>query len=402
MLLVALSLLVSGCATPLGSTSGPGAAPTAWNTPTPVSGTQPNSNGAMLRANGQGTGVYASDAVRQLTGPRWQFKTGKRGSVTTPAFWGSGVYFAQDGRLYAVDAGTGMAKWNRKLDDIRTSAPAIAGDLLYIGAWEALYAVRPETGLVQWIFQAESRSDDSFYGDPVVEGGTVYFAAWKSLLAVDSASGRQKWKHELSGLAVAVPTVYQGSIYIATYTPDDRETPYIYALDSATGQEKWKLRAPGIGITGAVALADGVAYVGTDEGLLALDAATGQQQWRYPMRPATITSPAIAYGMVYNLSQGTLHALDAKTGQEQWRLPTGDDYHSDPVIAGGVLYFSSTNYGLGILFGAQPKGALYAVDLQSHQELWEFSVIGAVHSGPALSNGTIYLGTGEGILDAIR
>ncbi len=115
---VAISLLVllsmaSGCSTPAGSGLGPAIIPTPWPTPTQVSAQQPNSNGAMARANVHGTGVYVTNGVRQLSGLKWEFKAGDRGSVTTPAVQDSTVYFGQRGSVYAVDTGTGTKKWTR-------------------------------------------------------------------------------------------------------------------------------------------------------------------------------------------------------------------------------------------------------------------------------------------------
>src|SRR2546423_14735775 len=102
LLLLPLLLLASGCSTHNTSSAAPATASTPWDTPTPVSAPQPNSNGAMARANVQGTGVYVTKGVRQLTGARWSFKTNDTGTITSPAMHGSTVYFSLRGTLYAV------------------------------------------------------------------------------------------------------------------------------------------------------------------------------------------------------------------------------------------------------------------------------------------------------------
>src|SRR5215204_501490 len=130
--LLALSLLVSRWP----ALNGDRPAPTPWNTPTPVSAVAPNSNGAMVRANVHGTGVYVTQGVPRLTGLQWKFQADERGQDRTPARQGDTVYFAHDGRVYAVDARTGTAQWHLELEISGTSAPAVAGDRVYVGAWE--------------------------------------------------------------------------------------------------------------------------------------------------------------------------------------------------------------------------------------------------------------------------
>lgn len=398
-----VALLAGGCATSPGGGSVLTAAPSIWNTPTPINAPSPNSNGAMARANIHGTGVYGTAGVRQLTGASWKFTAGAGGSITTPAIQGAAVYFGNGGRVYAVDAATGTERWNRKLDNVHTSAPAIAGDTVYVGAWEALFALNPATGGVKWIFQSVGGSDDSYYIDPVVEGGTIYFGAWHAVYALDSATGREKWTHKLSGITITVPAVYEGTIYVGTYSPDKREVPYLYALDSQTGQEQWKFQATGGGIGGAVAVTDGVVYVSTSaEGLVALDATSGHEKWHYNPGAGLSHAPAVAYGTVYLTNRGTLHALDAQTGQERWQLQAGGDLYSDPVIADGILYFGSTTANPASLFGAQPTGDLHAVDVQTGQEQWKFSVVGSVSGSPAVAAGTVYFGDELGTLYAVK
>lgn len=399
-----LLLIAGGCSIPNGSSSEPTIVPTLWNTPTPVSGPQPNSNGMMVRANVHGTGVYVTEGVRELTGARWSIKPAIRGPITTPAIKDSVVYFGRDAVVYAVDVETGTEKWNRKLDNTQgTSAPAVAGDTVYAGGWEVLYALSTDTGEVKWIFRPESGSDDSYFNDPVVTDGTVYFGAWRHFYALDSETGREKWKLKLSGATRSVPTVYDETIYIGTFSPDIQGEGYLYALDSKTGQEKWKLKATAGGIAGAVAVTNGVVYVSTyEENLLALDARSGHEKWRYNPGSGFTTAPAVAYGTVYVTGQGGLYAVDAQTGKEKWRLRASGGLYSDPVIAGGIIYFGRTTENIGVLFGGQLTSNLYAVDAHSGQELWKFSVVGIASTAPAVSDGTIYFGGDEGILYAIR
>jgi eukaryotic-like serine/threonine-protein kinase len=404
ILVLPLLLLASGCSAPNRSGAAPATASTPWDTPTPVSAPQPNSNGAMARANVQGTGVYVTKGVRQLTGSRWSFKTNDP-ETSTPAVHGSIVYY-QSRKLYAVDASTGTEKWDRSLGiDGAISSPAVAGDTVYIGGLEELYALSAETGDTKWTFLAEHKSDN-FLQDPIVVDGTVYFGGEgnvsSNFYALDSTTGQEKWKVKLSGTTGSVTTVYDGIVYIGTYNLDDLTDTYLYALDSKTGQERWKFKAPAKsrGIAGAVAVTGGVAYVSTyADGLLALDAKSGQEKWRYETGSSLGHAPAVAYETVYVREHGILYAVDAQTGKEKWRLQESDGSTSDPVIADGIVYFTSTEYN-----GGQPSGGLRAVDAQSGQKLWDFRAPapGITEMDPAVADGTIYFASEEGTFYAVK
>jgi outer membrane protein assembly factor BamB len=401
ILVLPLLLLASGCSAPNRSSAAPATASTPWDTPTPVSAPQPNSNGAMTRANVHGTGVYVTQGVRQLTGSRWSFKTNDPGTTTSPAVRGSTAYFSQYGKLYAVDGATGAEKWDRKVGDLAASAPAITGDTVYIGGWEELYAISTQTGKIEWIFYAEPGSGDGLYADPAVDAGTIYFGGANHFYAVDSKTGQENWKVKLSGWPRSVPTVYDGLVYIGTFNVDNVTDTYLYALDSKTGQEKWKFKAPaeGGGIAGAVAVTDGVAYVSTyADSLLALDAKNGQEKWHYNTGLVALGAPAVAYGMVYVMDHGTLHAIDAQTGKEKWQQLQGNTpLFSDPVLADGIVYFTSTEDNHG-----QPSGGLHAIDAQSGQKLWDFSAPGITSRAPAVADGTVYFGSEEGTFYAVK
>src|SRR5438477_11223530 len=115
LLVLPLVLLSSGCSARNTSSAAPATASTPWDTPTPVSAPQPNSNGAMARANTQGTGVYVTKGARQSVGFRWSFNTNEPETTTALAVQVSIVYFNQSVKLYAVDASTVTAQWDRKL-----------------------------------------------------------------------------------------------------------------------------------------------------------------------------------------------------------------------------------------------------------------------------------------------
>ena len=114
---------------------------------------------------------------------------------------------------------------------------------------------------------------------------------------------------------------------------------------------KFKTDVRNVWFGSSPAIADGVVYVGSEDGrLYALDARTGQEKWSFQTFQSVVSSPAVAGGMIYIGSfDGRLYALDARTGQEKWSFKTGSQVLSSPAVAGGVVYFVDT------------EGYLYAV-----------------------------------------
>lgn len=375
--------------------------PTTMPTPTAVGGPQPNSNGAMARANIQGTAVYSTAGVRQLTGLAWQFQTQAGGIESTPAVVDDVVYFGtKAGYFYALDTVSGREKW-RIRKNLFVKSPAIAEQVIYFGTADAFYAVDRD-GNEKWRFPAEADSGVGPFRDPNVAGGITYVAGWDVFSALDTQTGHSLWRFAVAGILGEGAVVADGLVYFATNTFDGRDETFLYALDASTGREVWDFQVGGDGIIGSPTVIDGTVFVGTLEGdFLALDAKTGQQKWRHRFDFSVITSPAVAYGLVFVTVDGKLFALDAHTGQEKWSFKADEYSITGPIVADGAVYFVSAKIQ-AFLLGINSTSNLYAIDAQTGEELWRYSLPGGGYREPAIADGVIYLGGSDGIVYAVR
>ena len=83
------------------------------------------------------------------------------------------------------------------------------------------------------------------------------------------------WKYTTGGAVSSSPAVANGVAYVGS---DDDD---VYALEATTGALLWK-HATGAQIESSPAIADNVVYVGSDDdNLYALDASTGALLWKY-------------------------------------------------------------------------------------------------------------------------
>ena len=177
----------------------------------------------------------------------------------------------------------------------------------------------------------------------------------------------------------------------------------------------------GAGNTSGVVVANGLAYTGdyVNGSMYALDASTGGLRWLYPNGPVPGTSPAVANGLVYFGDYGYLYALNAGTGALIWKdsLPSS----STPTVVNGVLYVAAgpvyaINAGTGAVVWSYPVGGsegalavangvvyagsfdhnIYALDAGTGALIWKYTTAGYVDSGPAVANGIVYVGGGDG------
>lgn len=150
----------------------------------------------------------------------------------------------------------------------------------------------------------------------------------------------------------------------------------------------WIFR-PGDVIYSSPAVANGVVYIGSDDGkLYALDSRIGSIRWATRTGNLITSSPAVANGVVYIGSwDNKLYACDARTGRTLWASNTGREIDSSPTVANGVVYVYSRD------------GKLYAFDPRTGSTLWSYYIGGVsassflIDSSPAIVNGMVYIGS---------
>jgi polyvinyl alcohol dehydrogenase (cytochrome) len=139
-----------------------------------------------------------------------------------------------------------------------------------------------------------------------------------------------------------------------------------WALDAATGKVVWTTQAgPG----------------GTAGGLQWGSAVDGKRV--YTQNANSNFKPWPAGGTD---TSGVWSGLDAATGKMLWetRPPDGGSTSGPVTTANGVVFGCSLD----------PEGHMYALDAASGHVLWSFASGGSCLSGAAISNGTVYWGSG--------
>lgn len=177
---------------------------------------------------------------------------------------------------------------------------------------------------------------------------------------------------------------------------------------------KWRF-VTGDRIAGSAVAADGVVYVGSDDGnVYAVEAASGLQRWVHRTGGPVPGTPAVAGAHVYVTSyDGRIRALDRSSGALVWSFRTGgerrfearglhgwqpkhqtyadpfDVFLSSPAVVDGVVYVGSGD------------GHVYALSAADGTLRWRFDTGEVVHASPAVAQGLVVVGSWNGRLYAL-
>ncbi len=171
-------------------------------------------------------------------------------------------------------------------------------------------------------------------------------------------------------------------------------------------QLKWKFHTNGEVISSPAVVGDTI-YVGsTDHNLYAINLDAGTLKWKFKTDSRVTSSPAIAGGVVYFGSyDGNFYAVEAETGKLKWKFKTpGERRYTATHLHGAMpaaeampdpfdFYLSSPAIENGIVYFGSGDGIIYALDASSGDLKWKFQTGDVVHASPAIADGMVYVGS---------
>jgi outer membrane protein assembly factor BamB len=272
---------------------------------------------------------------------RWTYN--EPGSYVSPAIAGDRVFFRAEsdnkGEIIALDLQSGSKLWGFTPKRISSeangyygghlTAPVIVDGVVFVGAGKEVYALDAATGLVKWEFDTQ----DYITSSPAVDGGQVYITDFQFAYAIDQIEGTLRW-------ASPVETGFSFSIIATSNTVLVTSGAKLLALATADGKQQWVLDAPGQNLIPAAA-DEQRAYVKSTATLIALDLVSGQELWRVKDNNF-ISLPVLSRGQIFFIqgmqASTQLIALDATTGTNIWQQPVEKLATTAPVIAGRAMY----------------------------------------------------------------
>ncbi len=207
-----------------------------------------------------------------------------------------------------------------------------------------------------------------------------------------------RWQTRIGGEIFASPAVADGVAYVGS-------TDGVFnAIRTSDGEFVWTFSA-GRPILGAARLDGEAIYFVCDNGyLFKLERATGKELWRYDLGDARVSRilghphvfdwdwqgvrPLVAAGVVYTGSgDGSFHAVDAASGARIWRAETGGKIRNGAAIDGERILVGSADH------------FVYAFDRASGRELWKHDSGAEVDTEPLVVDGKVVIGNrGVGLM----
>ena len=260
----------------------------------------------------------------------------------------AGAGLAGNNKIYAVDTGTYLTRWEFAADGPIISSPTLYGTNLYFATTKGtVYCIDKTlgpTGAANWTYQPERQGDTAFFKNPA---NPTVLAALRGNTTTTASF--------YSSPAVAPPYLYIGSVA-------DSNMYCIYLNTTPTGN------------------------------------ATGIERWRYKTNGPVYSSPAAFAGTcifgsgdfhIYCLDTTINPLMDAYIPQARWIDSAHSSVYSSPYIYNQIVYIGSHDYNL------------YALNIINGGVKWKFASNGLIKSSPIGYNGDIYIGSYDKYLYAI-
>jgi outer membrane protein assembly factor BamB len=266
-------------------------------------------------------GVYIGSDTGAMTAfdgegrMKWRFLVNHalEGIHATAAVDESSVFFgAYNGRLYALDRGTGRPKWVHVLGDSIGASVSILGASLFVSV-EAnrfrdgyVVRLRRATGEIEWISE---NLGEQIHSSPAIapnEGIVVVGVNNGSLVGLDMKSGQIIWRAIFPGPIKGTPMIQGGKVYATSWGGEIR------AVSLRDGRTVWRNEIDGGSMSSPTYVPQlNLVVVGSRLGAwMAYDADGGVLVWR---RHWMVSEPQISSALAMRFGS---HSF-------QWRLWLG-------------------------------------------------------------------------------
>jgi outer membrane protein assembly factor BamB len=189
-------------------------------------------------------------------------------------------------------------------------------------------------------------------------------------------------------------------------------------FDSAGPKElrgvKWTFKTEGP-VLSSPAISEGVIFFGSSDGkLYAVDQETGKEKWHFGTAQPISSSPAVADGLVYFTNyEAAVYAVDASTGKPKWRFAMEQERRfqakglhgtmpNDQTIPDPFDFLTSSPAVFnGRVYVGSGDGNVYAIDAHTGVLIWKFPTGDIVHASPTIANNVVYIGSWDSYFYAI-
>ncbi|MCB9583665.1 MAG: PQQ-binding-like beta-propeller repeat protein [Polyangiaceae bacterium] len=298
---------------------------------------------------------------------------------------------SDDGNTYALDLRTGKVVWKQAGKGKVYSYPLLVGDSVIVGdAGGYLYALAQADGKERW----KTQLTGAIRGGASADERFIYAASQGGEVVALTHDGKEAWRQTVmrppwGGKGRPLPTeiyappIVAQDLLILPFSRDTyyKDVPGFVALAKKNGRERWRAKGPGdwgnVRTTPAL-VAGMLVYAEPYSGdIVGITVSTGRMVYRHTVGPCYFpqwSSPAAAGDVVYvPRFGGSVYAVRAASGKKLWDLYLGDKKSAGraqraagsgcewDVPSGFPLYSPAAVAEDGTLFVGSGEGWLYAI-----------------------------------------
>jgi outer membrane protein assembly factor BamB len=314
--------------------------------------------------------------------------------IETAPVIANGVAYVGDtaGKVIAIDVHNGAGLWTSSLPSEGTPGGSLAVDaargLVFVGADDGtLDAISTFRGKLKW-----TAAVGGHVSSPVVGDREIYATSSTGVVeAVSELTGSKSWSVHLQSTISAAPSLdtTTNTLVVGESNGD------VVALAANSGASRWTYASGGA--IGAPAMVAGdTVYFGSGNSVFALNEKTGAKIWSYRTGGAVADTPLLTNSytagqpvpdLLIGAGDGSLYRLGARNGSLVWKLPVSTGPIIGLAAVREVVIFNTSSGLIGAAF-------FWA------QRMWHYQTSAAITSPPAIVDGAVYVGAGDGALYA--
>lgn len=307
---------------------------------------------------------------------------------------------SDDGTLYALDPATGRQLWS-----VATAAPdpnssgadvvGITPENIYVESGapgpaypsgEHLYAIDRQLHHLLWVTHLAV----GYVGE---RDSVVYVTDATGIAALNASNDQRYWHYDAPNADSDAVAIAGNTLYLSAY--QDATHSYVDGINARDGSRLWRQPLQGSSLA-LMSVANGRLYVatrGASEFSLMVetfDASTGTPGW-IAQTNGTEMSITTAGSDVYlhttgSDPSGAVLALDANTGHTVFDLGAQDACFDEPYLSGGVLYDACNHPG-------SSANLVSAYNAQAGKAIWQRTLPGSYASVDTLGSSVLFVHT---------
>jgi|GEM_PF-6110823 len=176
----------------------------------------------------------------------WKFSPTYRtwNHYSNPCIFRDIVFTHYNGKMYALDAATGIVKWSADgVSEGGTASPVIYNNTVIISGGFKTVAYDINTGALVWTYTSNASNPT----EPAIANDLVYVGYDQQLFALGAAQGKLKGSTQpFPEKTLSTPIAIGVSLYQSTttyYSPSEYSGT-LYALNRLTGEIQWQFSLP--------------------------------------------------------------------------------------------------------------------------------------------------------------